>query len=182
VATVFLIRGDPTPWRTQAPWWTSMPRSLILGVPALRRQTKREGIQLIDLFGRTAPDSDAKRCGFLYLSQYFLSSREARSLRVGCVRNDATRSAMLAPGLLSDRQLPLWRSVYSPVGCLGSFGLHRRSHIPRILCSSSPGPAGSTWATVTLSVSGGHFSTACPRWWFDRRLIVFRFLQFLPWS
>jgi len=52
VATVFLIRGDPTPWRTQAPWWTVYATLVDLGcLLLLRRQTRREGIRLIDLFG-----------------------------------------------------------------------------------------------------------------------------------
>jgi len=84
VATVFLIRGDPTPWRTQAPWWTVYARLVDIGcLLPLRRQTKREGIRLIDLFGMDRSRLRREALGvFCTWSQYFLSSREARSLRV----------------------------------------------------------------------------------------------------
>jgi len=52
VATAFLVHGDPSPWRAQAPWWTVYATLVDLGcLLLLSRQARREGIRLVDLFG-----------------------------------------------------------------------------------------------------------------------------------
>src|SRR5580704_9932352 len=52
VATAFLIRGDSSPWRAQAPWWTVYATLVDIGcLLLLRRQSRREGIRLSTLFG-----------------------------------------------------------------------------------------------------------------------------------
>src|SRR5260370_5880504 len=52
VAMAFLVHGDPSPWRAQAPWWT-VYATLVDGgcLVLLWRQTRREGIRFFDLFG-----------------------------------------------------------------------------------------------------------------------------------
>jgi len=52
VATGFFLRGDPSPWRAQAPWWTVYATLVDIGcLLLLSRQARREGIRLVDLFG-----------------------------------------------------------------------------------------------------------------------------------
>ena len=116
VATAFLIRGDPAPWRAQAPWWTVYATLVDIGcLLLLWRQTKQEGIRFIDLFGieRSRLGREAL-WGLLYLVALFPVLAGGTKLASWLVYGTKQLvPAMLAPGLLSDRQLPHWAVVYS---------------------------------------------------------------------
>jgi hypothetical protein len=183
VATVFLLRGDPTPWRTQAPWWTVYATLVDIGcLLLLRRQTKREGIRLIDLFGMDCSRLGREALwGLLYLVALFPvlagGSKLASRLVYGTTQLVPT---MLAPGLLSDRQLPHWAIVYS----LSVFWLVW-SPTEEVLYQAYGAArlqvlTGSTWATVTLVGFWWAFQHSVFPLVLDWRLVVFRFLQFLP--
>ena len=46
VATAFFVRGDPSPWRAQAPWWTVYATLVDIGVSCCsrcRRGGKKSG-------------------------------------------------------------------------------------------------------------------------------------------
>src|ERR1043166_7597473 len=183
VATLFFIRGDPAPWRAQAPWWT-VYATLVDGgcLLLLWRQTKNEGIQFIDLFGieRSRIGREAL-WGFLYLVASFPvlagGTRLASWLVYGTTQ---LVPAMLAPGLLSERHLPHWAVVYS----LSVFWLvwsPTEEAIYQAYCAARlQALTGSTWATVTLVGFWWAFQHSVFPLVFDSRLIVFRFLQFLP--
>ena len=183
VATLFFIRGDPAPWRAQAPWWT-VYATLVDGgcLLLLWRQTKNEGIQFIDLFGieRSRIGREAL-WGFLYLVASFPvlagGTRLASWLVYGTTQ---LVPAMLAPGLLSERHLPHWAVVYS----LSVFWLvwsPTEEAISQAYCAARlQALTGNTWATITLVGFWWAFQHSMFPLVFDWRLVVFRFLQFLP--
>jgi hypothetical protein len=184
VASAFFMRGDPSPWRAQAPWWTVYATLVDIGcLLLLSLQARREGIRLVDLFG-IEPSRIGREAlwGLLYFVVLFpivagLGSKLASWLVYGTMQ---LTPAMLAPGLLSERHLPHWAVVYS----LSVFWLvwsPTEEVIYQAYCAARlRALTGSTWATVGL----------VGFWWaiqhsvfpliFDWRLIVFRFLQFLP--
>jgi hypothetical protein len=85
---------------------------------------------------------------------------------------------MLAPGVLSDRQLPHWAVFYS----LSVFWLvwsPTEEVIYRAYCAARLQVlTGSTWVTITLVGFWWAFQHSVFPLVFDWRLIVFRFLQF----
>lgn len=184
VATGFLMRGNPSPWRAQAPWWTVYATLVDTGcLLLLSLQARREGIRLVDLF-----DVERSRLGrealwgLLYFVVLFpivagLGSKLASWLVYGTTQLTPN---MLAPGLLSDRQLPHWAVVYS----LSVFWLvwsPTEEVIYQAYCAARlRALTGSTWATVALVSFWWAFQHSVFPLIFDWRLIVFRFLQFLP--
>jgi hypothetical protein len=184
VATAFLIHGDPSPWRAQAPWWTVYATLVDLGcLLLLWRQARREGIRLVDLFGINRSRLGREVLwGLLYLVVLFpivagFGSKLASWL---VYRTTQLTPAMLAPGLLSERQLPHWAVVYS----LSVFWLvwsPTEEVIYQAYCAARLQVlTGSTWATVMLVAFWWAFQHSVFPLVFDWRLIVFRFLQFLP--
>jgi len=184
VATGFLMRGDRSPWRAQAPWWTVYATLVDIGcLLLLWRQARREGIRLIDLFG-----VDRSRLGrevlwgLLYFVVLFPIVAGLGSKLASWVvyRTTQLTPAMLAPGLLSERQLPHWAVVYS----LSIFWLvwsPTEEVIYQAYCAARLQVlTGSTWATVTLVGFWWAFQHSVFPLVFDGRLVVFRFLQFLP--
>jgi hypothetical protein len=183
VAGAFLLRGHPEPWRAQAPWWTVYATLVDLGcILLLRRQTHREGIRLRDLFA-----VDRSRLGrellwgLLYLVVLFPVVAGGSKLAGWLVyRSTQITPAMLAPGLLSERQLPHWAVVYS----LSVFWLiwsPTEEVIYQAYCAARlQALTGSTWATVTLVGFWWAFQHSVFPLIFDVRLILFRFLQFIP--
>ena len=153
VATVFLIRGDAAPWRAQAPWWTVYATLVDIGcLLLLWRQTKQEGIRPSDLFGieRSRLGKEAL-WGLLYLLTLFPVLAGGSKLAGWLVYGTTQLSpSMLAPGLLSDRQLPHWAVVYS----LSVFWLvwsPTEEAIYQAYCAARLRLlTGSTWATVTV--------------------------------
>jgi protein-S-isoprenylcysteine O-methyltransferase Ste14 len=113
VATAFLIRGVPSPWRAQAPWWTVYATLVDVGcLLLLSLEARREGLRLVDLFGieRVRLGREAL-WGLLYLVVLFPIFVGGGTKLAGWLIYGTTqlKPAMLAPGLLSDRQLPTGR-------------------------------------------------------------------------
>jgi hypothetical protein len=184
VATAFFMRGDPSPWREQAPWWTVYATLVDIGcLLLLSLQARREGIRLVDLFGIERSRLVREVLwGLLYFVVLFpivagLGSKLAGWLVYGTRQ---LTPAMLAPGLLSERQLPHWAVVYS----LSVFWLAwspTEEVIYQAYCAARlRALTGSTWATVGLVGFWWAFQHTVFPLIFDWRLIVFRFLQFLP--
>jgi len=149
----------------------------------LSLQARREGIRLVDLFG-----IDRRRLerevlwGLLYFVVLFpivagVGSKLASWL---VYRTTQLTPAMLAPGLLSERQLPRWAVVYS----LSVFWLvwsPTEEVIYQAYCATRvQALTGSAWVTVTWVGFWWAFQHSVFPLVFDWRLIVFRFLQFLP--
>ena len=184
VAATFFMRGNPSPWRAQAPWWTVYATLVDIGcLLLLGRQTRLEGIRVIDLFG-----IDRSRLGrevlwgLLYLVVLFpivvAGGTELASWLV--YRTTQLSPATLAPGLLSDRQLPPWAVGYS----LSVFWLvwsPTEEVIYQAYCAARlRALTGRTWVTVTVVGFWWAFQHSLFPLVLDWRLIVFRFLQFLP--
>src|SRR5258708_37217774 len=180
VAIAFLLRGDPSPWRAQAPWWTVYATLVDIGcLLLLRRQTRREGTRLIDLFG-----IDRSRLGrealwaLLYVVVLFPilaggGTKLASWLVYGTTQlNPAT----LAPGLLADRQLPHWAVVYS----LSVFWLvwspTEEVFYQAYFAARLQLLTGSTSATIMWVGFWWAFQHSVFPLVFDWRLVVFRFL------
>ena len=149
----------------------------------LSLQARREGIRLVDLFG-----IDRRRLerevlwGLLYFVVLFpivagVGSKLASWL---VYRITQLTPAMLAPELLSERQLPRWAVVYS----LSVFWLvwsPTEEVIYQAYCATRvQALTGSAWVTVTWVGFWWAFQHSVFPLVFDWRLIVFRFLQFLP--
>ena len=179
VAAGFFLRGNPSPWRAQAPWWTVYATVVDIGcLLLLWRRTRREGIRLFDLFGLERRRLGREVLwGLLYLVVLFPILAGGSKLASWLLyRTTQLTPGMLAPGLLYDRQLPHWAVVYS----LSVFWLiwsPTEEVIYQAYCAARLQVlTGSTWATVTV----------VGFWWvlqhsmfplvFDWRLIVFRFL------
>jgi hypothetical protein len=184
LATVFLVRGNPFPWRAQAPWWTVYGTLVDLGcLLLLWRQARSEGIRLIDLFGieRSRLGHEAL-LGLLYLIVLFPIVVAGGSKLAGWLvyRTAQLSPAMLAPGLLSERQLPPWAVYYS----LSVFWLvwsPTEEVIYQAYCTARLQVlTGKTWVTVTVVGFWWAFQHSLFPLVLDRRLILFRFLQFLP--
>jgi hypothetical protein len=184
VAIPFFVRGDPLPWRAQAPWWTVYATLIDLGCLVLVwRQTRLEGIRVIDLFG-----IDRSRLGrevlwgLLYLVVLFpIAVAGGTKLAAWLVyRTTQLSPAALAPGLLSERRLPPWAVVYS----LSAFWLvwsPTEEVIYQAYCAARlRALTGRTWLTVTVVGFWWAFQHSLFPLVLDLRLIVFRFLQFLP--
>ena len=113
VAAVFLLMGNPTPWRAAAPWWSVYGNLADLGCLALMVYfTRKEGLRLRDLVGRIR-----WRWGFdLFLGLALLL------VIAPCFNVVAKPVSLLAygsptpnlyPGIMAGRSLPLWAIVYS---------------------------------------------------------------------
>jgi hypothetical protein len=183
VATAFLIRRDPSPWRAQAPWWTVWATFVDIGcLLLLRRQTRREGARLIDLFG-----IDRSRLGrevlwgVLYLIVLFPIVAGGSTLASWLVyRTTHLDPATLAPGLLAERHLPHWAAVYS-LSIFWLFWSPTEEVIYQAYCATRLHVlTGSTWATVAWIGFWWAFQHSVFPLVLDARLVVFRFLQFLP--
>jgi|ERR1700730_19850 len=184
VATAFLIHGNSSPWRAQAPWWTVYATLVDIGcLLLLSRQTRREGIRLVDLFGIERSQLGREILwGLLYFVVLFpivagSGSKFASWLVYGTTQLTPN---MLALGLLSERQLPHWAVVYS----LSIFWLvwsPTEEVIYQAYCAARlQALTGSTWITVALVGFWWAFQHSVFPLLFDWHLIVFRVLQFLP--
>jgi len=184
LATAFLVRGNPSPWRAQAPWWTVYATLVDIGcLLLLSLQARREGIRLIDLFGIERSRLGRELLwGLLYLVVLFpILVGSGTKLASWLIYGTKQLSpAMLAPGLLSERQLPHWAVAYS----LSVFWLvwsPTEEVIYQAYCATRlQALTGSTWATLTWVGFWWAFQHSVFPLVFDWRLIAFRFLQFLP--
>jgi hypothetical protein len=184
LATVFWLRGNPSSWRAQAPWWTVYATLIDIGcLLLLWRQARGEGMRLIDLFGidRSRLGHEAL-WGLVYLIILFpIVVGGGATLAVRLVyRTSRVSPAMLAPGLLSARQLPHWAVYYS----LSAFWLvwsPTEEVFYQAYCAARlQALTGKTWVAVTVVGFWWAFQHSLFPLVFDWRLILFRFLQFLP--
>jgi hypothetical protein len=184
VAAAFLVHGHPSPWRAQAPWWTVYATLVDIGcLLLLWRQSRGEGIRLVDLFGIERSRLGREVLwGLLYFVVLFPLVAGLGSKLAGwfVYRTMQLTPAMLAPGLLSERHLAHWAVVYS----LSVFWLvwsPTEEVIYQAYCAARlRALTGSTWATVMWVGFWWAFQHSVFPLVFDWRLIVFRFLQFLP--
>ena len=184
VAAAFLVHGDPSPWRAQAPWWTVYATLVDIGcLLLLWRQSRREGIQVNTLFGIEQSRLGREVLwGLFYFVVFFPIVAGLGSKLAGWLvyRTMQLTPAMLAPGLLSERHLPHWAVIYS----LSVFWLvwsPTEEVIYQAYCAARlRALTGSTWVTVTWVGFWWAFQHSVFPLVFDWRLIVFRFLQFLP--
>jgi hypothetical protein len=142
VATIYLIGGCPSAWRAQAPWWTVDATLVDIGcLLLLRRQSRREGIRLIDLFGvdRSRLGRDVL-WGLLYLLALFPTVVAGGSMVAGWLVYGTLHlnAASLAPGLLSARRLPPWAVCYSLSS--GSSGHRPKKSFTRRIVRHAFGP------------------------------------------
>jgi hypothetical protein len=184
VALGFLLNGHASPWRAQAPWWTVSATLVDIGcLLLLWRQTRGEGIRLIDLFGlKRARMGRDVLWGLVYFVALMPTVVMGGSMLASWAVYGTTHLDVnsLAPGLLSARRLPAWAVVYS----LSVFWLiwspteeviYQAYCAARLLALTRR-----TWATVALVGFWWAFQHSVFPLVFDWRLIVFRFLQFLP--
>jgi hypothetical protein len=183
VAGAFLVRGHASPWRAQAPWWTVYATLVDIGcLLLLRQQARREGIRLIDLFGIERSRLGREVLwGLVYLVVLFPILGGGTKLAGWLIYGTAHLApSSLAPGLLSGRQLPHWAVIYS----LSVFWLvwsPTEQVIYQAYCGARlQALTGRTWATVTWVGFWWAFEHSVFPLVFDGRLVVFRFLQFLP--
>jgi hypothetical protein len=138
VATAFLIRGDPSPWRAQAPWWTVYATLVDIGcLLLLWRQANREGIRLFDLFGIDRSGLGREVLwGLLYFVALFpivagFGSRLASWLVYGTSRDVGARPVVGTPPSALGGRLQF-------VSLLAGLVADRRSHLPSLLRSPTP--------------------------------------------
>ena len=184
VAAGFWLRRNPSPWRAQAPWWTVYGTLIDAGcLLLLSRQARSEGIRLVDLFGidRIRLRREAIWGLALFLVLFPLVLGGGATLASWLVYGTTLLSPkVLAPGLISARHLPPWAAVYS----LSVFWLvwsPVEQAIYQAYCAARlEALTGKTWVTVTVvglcwALQHSVFPLVP-----EGRLIVYRFLQFLP--
>ena len=184
LAGVFYLRGNPSPWRAQAPWWTVYATLIDVGcLLLLWRQTRSEGIRLCDLFGI---DRSRLRWEALWGLALFLilfpiavggGGTLASRLVYGTLHLNRASSAV---GLISARHLPRWAVYYS----LTVFWLvwsPTEQAIYQAYCGARiKALTGNTWLTVALVGFWWAFQHSLFPLVLDWRLVLFRFFQFLP--
>ena len=180
VATTYLLRHHPTPWRAAAPWWTVYATLVDAGCLALMaRCTRAEGIRLRDLIGR--PHLRWGQDIFLgigYLAIIFpffwLAAPWASRMAYG------TPQPEMYPGLLTARALPLWGVIYS----LSVFWIiwspteemtYNGYALPRLYALS-----GRWWVAVCIVSFWWTLQHSFIPFIVDWRYVVWRFLAFLP--
>jgi uncharacterized protein len=113
VASIYWLRGHPSPWNAAAPWWTVYATLVDVGCLALMvKFTRPEGIRLRALIGRVR-----LRWGYdlllgiaffvVFVLIFSLPGLMASKLIFG-----SAHPAMY-PGLLAARSLPFWAVIYS---------------------------------------------------------------------
>jgi CAAX prenyl protease-like protein len=183
VALAFLVRGHPSPWRAQAPWWSVYATVVdIACLVLLRRQARREGIGLADLLGVDRSHLGREVLwGLAYLLVLFpvvqAGTVFASWIVYGTPQADFAR---LAPGLLVARRLPPWAVGYS----LSVFWLlwsPTEELTYQAYCAARlRALTGRTWLTLALVGFWWALQHSVLPLILEWRLCVFRFLQFLP--
>ena len=184
LAAVLRLRGNPSPWRTQAPWWTVYATLIDIGcLLLLWRRARSEGIRLVDLFGvdRSRLRWEALWGLALFLVLFPLVVGGGATLASWLVYGTTHLSPKgLAPGLMSARHLPHWAVYYS----LSAFWLvwsPTEQAIYQAYCAARlKALTGKTWVTVMVIGFWWAFEHSLFPLVPDWRLMLFRFLQFLP--
>ena len=178
VAGVYLLRGDPTPWRAAAPWWTVYGTLVDIGCLLLMARFMRgEGIGFRDLIGKIRWGRDllvGVGWFFLVFPFFWFGASFGSKLVWGTTQPD------LYPGLLAMRVLPLWAVIYSVsvwwiIWSPTEEMTYQAYVLPRIRALS-----GRWWITIPLVAF----------WWalqhsffpliLDWHYVAWRFLAFLP--
>jgi len=184
LAAAFWHRGNPAPWRAQAPWWTVYATLIDIGcLLLLRRQARSEGIRLVDLFG-----IDRSRLGWealwglaLFIFLFPIVVGGGATLASWLVYGTPhLRTASSAVGLIAARHLPRWAVCYSLTVFWLVWSPTDQAIYQGYCAARLKALTGKTWVTVTV----------VGFWWalqhslfplvLDWRLILYRFLQFLP--
>ncbi len=112
-AVVLALRGNPSPWRSSAAWWTVWGTLADIGCLILMaRLTRNEGLRLRDLVGkirwRRGRDFFTGIGWFVVIFPFFLlAAAPASRIAFGSFQPPSYS------GLLVARVLPLWAVVYS---------------------------------------------------------------------
>ena len=181
VAGIFVLLGNPSPWRSAAPWWSVYGTLVDLGCLALIIHfTHKDGLRLRDLIGRINWRWD------LFLAATFLA------IVFACFMVAARPSALIAygrhlpdlyhlyPGIVSERKLPVWAIVYSCSVFLMIWSpteelTYQGYALPRLYALS-----GRRWvAVLVVSFWFALQHSFLPVIW-DWHYIVYRFLAFWP--
>jgi hypothetical protein len=114
VAGIFVLIGNPSPWRSAAPWWSVYGTLADLGCLALMMHfTRKEGLSLRDLIGRINWRWDfLLAAAFLVIifACFTVAARPSTLIAYGPHPPDLYH---LYPGMVTARQLPVWAIVYS---------------------------------------------------------------------
>jgi len=113
VASIYLLRHNPSPWRAAAPWWTIYGTLVDIGCLTLMAGfTGGEGIRLRDLVGkirlRRGRDLFVGIGLFLVIFPFFIFGAPLSGKTIS-----GSTQPNLYPGLLTGRALPLWAVIYS---------------------------------------------------------------------
>src|SRR6267142_612109 len=141
VAAGFFLRGNPSPWRAQAPWWTVYATVVDIGcLLLLWRRTRREGIRLFDLFGLEHRRLGREVLwGLLYLVVLFSDPcRWLEACEQAPIQNNAAHSRYVGTGPLVRPPTSALGGSLQLVGVLADLVSDRRSYIPGLLCSPPP--------------------------------------------
>ena len=108
VAGFYMLRGDPTPWQSAAPWWIVYGTLIDVGcLVLLVRLTRREGMRLVDLISY-----ERQRLGRdLLLAMGLLILSMVLFIGGGMILGLLIYGSSAAP--LAMQPLPLWGSLYS---------------------------------------------------------------------
>jgi hypothetical protein len=114
VAGIFVLLGNPSPWRAAAPWWSVYGTLVDLGCLALMVHfTRKEGLRLRDLIGKINWRWDLLlgiACLAIVFACFMLAARPNTLIVYGPHPPDLYR---LYPGMVMARKLPVWAIVYS---------------------------------------------------------------------
>jgi uncharacterized protein len=113
VASIYLLRHNPSPWRAAAPWWTIYGTLVDIGCLAMMAWFARgEGIRLRDLVGKIRLRWGRDLCvgigWFLVIFPFFMFGAPLGSKLIY-----GSTQPNLYPGLLTGRVLPLAAVIYS---------------------------------------------------------------------
>jgi len=183
MALGFWLGHNPSPWRAQAPWWSVYATLVDVGcLFLLRRQARREGIRLRDLF-----EIDNSRLGREVLWGFGLLLLLFPAIQAGTILASwlvygsfQPDFAQLAPGLLVARRLPAWAVAYS----LSLFWLvwsPTEEVIYQAYCAARlEALTRNKWLTVSVVGFWWAFQHSLFPLVLDPRLVLWRFLQFAP--
>ena len=179
-ALLFMLKGDPSPWRAAAPYWTVFGTLVDLGCLMLMwRFTRTEGTTIRGLIGtirwRRARDLFAGLGYFFLIFPVFVAGGVLCGwLLYGTFRADPV------PGILSARVLPTWAIIYSCtlwwlIWSPTEEITYQGYVLPRIEALS-----GRTWIAVILVAFWWALQHSFLPFIPDWRSSLWRFIAFLP--
>jgi Type II CAAX prenyl endopeptidase Rce1-like len=174
LAGLFALRGDPTPWRSAAPWWTVYGTLIDLGcLLALAWLTRREGLRLRDLLNwqRAKLAWDIWWCLPLYLLYAALGIGGA--FLAGLLLYGAT-----PPNPIGG--LPFWAMIYTITVWPWVWGIVEEMTYQGYALPRLEALTGRPWLAVLLTGLAWAFQhVALPLMW-DWRFMLYRFAATLP--